>query len=80
MLNLNEPHAALDEPPRRQELRAEFAAMRQIEAVELLRFGSFLREVDDFRHRVLHAERQLVRMRSARQARDRGDTRRRAAC
>ena len=36
MLNLNEPHAALDESSRRQQLLAEFAALGLVETVELL--------------------------------------------
>ena len=61
VLDLNEPHAALDESPRRQQLRAELAAMRQVEAVQRLGFGRLLGEVDDLGHRHLHAKRQLVR-------------------
>ncbi len=60
VLDLDEAHAALDQPPRRQQLHAEVARRRAVEAVELLRLLGLVGEVEHLRHRRLHAEGQLV--------------------
>ena len=60
MLDLNEPHAALHKPARREQLHAEVAAVGEIEAVEPLRLLCLVGEVDDPRHALLHRVGQLV--------------------
>jgi hypothetical protein len=60
--DLDEPHLALCQPPRRQELLAERArhvAVETVEALEALALGV---KIQNFRHRRLHSEGQFVRL------------------
>ncbi len=60
MLDLNESHASFDEPTGGQQLFGKVGEVRNVDAVQSLGFSRLLREVHDFRHRVLHPERQLT--------------------
>ena len=79
VLDLNEAHAALDQPPRRQQLHAEVAAVRLVEAVERLGRRRLLGEVDHLGHRPSACGRPARTTRCGPPAPDRRDTRRRAA-
>ena len=58
--HLDEPHAALDQPPGDQALPAVGLGRRIVEAVELLRGCGFVRQIHQVGHGRLHAEGQLV--------------------
>ena len=54
VLNLNKSNTTLGETPRRQQLRAEFAAVRQIQSVECFCFRSLLGKIQHIGHGELH--------------------------
>src|ERR1700730_15923438 len=58
--DLDEAHAALHQPPRRQALLPERARHVVIQTIELARRGALLLKLEYFRHGGLHAEGQLI--------------------
>ena len=60
MLDLHEPHAALDETARREELHAEITGFGPLEAVKPAGRLALGGEVEDVRKRSLHAEGEFV--------------------
>ena len=66
MVDLNEPDAALGQPPRQQAGVRECAALCALLSVQLVDAVGFLRQVRQLRHGGLHAERHLE-LRDARQ-------------
>ena len=61
-VDLHEPHAAFDQPPGQQALRAVRLGFRAIQAVHPLRRRGLLREIDQLGGFGLHAIRQLERL------------------
>ncbi len=61
VLNLNEADTAFDQPPCRQQLHAEVAAVGLVDPIQGLGLRRLLRELDHLRHRLLHPERELIR-------------------
>ena len=60
VLDLDEAHASLNEPPGRQQLAPQLPAMRRLNPIQRLRLGRLPREIDDVRHRHLHAVGEVI--------------------
>ncbi len=66
--DLDEPDAALDQPPGREAHLAEAAGVVVVQAIEAMRCRRLVVQVDDLGHGRLHAEGQLVRLDPGRSA------------
>ena len=67
MIELHEPHALLDQPPRQQTFAAEGVGRLAADAIHRKRLFTFARQVEQARRLRLHAESQLVVVDAGRQ-------------
>ena len=78
MVELDETDAALGQAAREQAVGGESAGLLRVVSVELEGVGGFFREISQFGHRALHAERHLVLRNAGADFRDRRIHRRRS--